>query len=741
VSPLSAELPLTATVQQLDEARARSPVNLRSISLGLIGVIAICSLVPYNDLAVNNTPMIGNYLPIGLLLFFLTVILLINAPLHRFAPRHAFTTSELAVSISMLMVGCSVPATGLMRYLPAALIGTFYHAGANSDYAAVLRKLDLPDWIFPTMPGYDPLARASDPVVQNYYNRAGGTADTLIAHLAAVPWAAWIKPIFIWAIFIFAFWGAILCCAVIVRKQWIENERLPFPIAQVYLSLIEEPAKGRSFNALFRSPLFYFAACSVFAIHFFNSMNQYDARHWPRIPIEYNLSSVLTESPWIYTEPEGTQGNLMGFKHNVIFFSIVGITFFLQTRTAFSLWFFYIFLQVERVIWSAQQAEFGYPQQQDQQVGAIIPFAIAILWVGRKRWAEVLRAMTRRLNHSSASAWRYLPDGLAGWGLVLFVLIMIGWLIAAGCSIIGAIVLVTLILTVMLVTARVIAETGLLFLQLGFPYSRPWILAMTPPLGLRTTGRSFFFHGLLSMILGHDVRETLSTFSTHALKVEDETRKNDDRGNQSPANEKHAPHLSLTPSHIRHAPTQRPGLSFLLTLALTLVIAYAVSFASMLHVEYTHGVTLDTTQQTPLNPWGTEWGVKSYMFAPAQAYLPPRNGPSEVHSRWAHFSFGLGAVSVLSFLRLRLAWWPLHPVGLLTCYGWPIKQIWFSIFIGWLLKLLVVRFGGINLFRSAKHFFIGLIIGEATAAGFWMLVSLVLSTTGADFHAVRLFPN
>ena len=42
--------------------------------------------------------------------------------------------------------------------------------------------------------------------------------------------------------------------------------------------------------------------------------------------------------------------------------------------------------------------------------------------------------------------------------------------------------------------------SGLLFVQLGGPFWRPWILALAPPLGVRTTGRSFFYHGLFSMI-------------------------------------------------------------------------------------------------------------------------------------------------------------------------------------------------------------------------------------------------
>jgi hypothetical protein len=37
--------------------------------------------------------------------------------------------------------------------------------------------------------------------------------------------------------------------------------------------------------------------------------------------------------------------------------------------------------------------------------------------------------------------------------------------------------------------------------------------------------------------------------------------------------------------------------------------------------------------------------------------------------------------------------------------------------------------------------FIGLIIGEATAAGLWLVVSLVMAQMGMDYRTIRVFPN
>ena len=224
------------------------------------------------------------------------------------------------------------------------------------------------------------------------------------------------------------------------------------------------------------------------------------------------------------------------------------------------------------------------------------------------------------------------------------------------------------------------------------------------------------------MVIGHDVRETLSVFSTHAIRVADET---------------------VVGERSDEATERRSdgGFGFLISLACALAIAYVVSGAAMLYVEYNHAVSMDQTHIYPVNQWAVEGGVRSYEFYPTNNYLPPNHGQPEVHSRSAHFAFGFGVVTVLSFLRFRFAWWPLHPVGLLTAYGWPMKCIWFSIFIGWMLKVIIVRFGGMDLFRAARNFFIGLIIGEAGAAGFWLIVTLVLNAKGVSYKPIRLFPN
>jgi hypothetical protein len=394
------------------------------------------------------------------------LVLLINAPLRRRAPRLAVSSAELAVILGMMLVACALPSSGLMRYLPTCLNNIWYHSGGSADYANLLDQLNLPGWMFPRFATSAKSAadRANDPVIQHFYWRVPVGSDRFIDRFFAVPWIAWLTPIFTWGIFIAALYGALLCLSTIVRRQWTENERLSFPLAQVWQSLIEEPSPNRALNSLLRSVGFWFAFALIFLIHFTNGLAQYFPKYVPEIPLKYDLTGILTFEPWRNLSPE--------IKSQTIYFSIVGIMFFVQTRISFSLWFFYLAFQLVLMMLSSRDVTATLPMQTDQLCGGALAFAIVMLWVGRSHWATVIRQMFIRARADEPRG-KYLSHFAAGWGVVACMVVMILWLTLAGMTAIGAIVLVLIVLTLIMLVARIIAETGLHFAQLDLPTSRP----------------------------------------------------------------------------------------------------------------------------------------------------------------------------------------------------------------------------------------------------------------------------
>jgi hypothetical protein len=61
--------------------------------------------------------------------------------------------------------------------------------------------------------------------------------------------------------------------------------------------------------------------------------------------------------------------------------------------------------------------------------------------------------------------------------------------------------------------------------------------------------------------------------------------------------------------------------------------------------------------------------------------------------------------------------------------------------MGWLAKMLILKYGGSRLYVGAKPFFLGLIVGESTAAAVWLVIGVVLSSLGMPFRPINIMPG
>jgi hypothetical protein len=99
---------------------------------------------------------------------------------------------------------------------------------------------------------------------------------------------------------------------------------------------------------------------------------------------------------------------------------------------------------------------------------------------------------------------------------------------------------------------------------------------------------------------------------------------------------------------------------------------------------------------------------------------------------------GVGAVIMagLIWARHHLLWWPLHPIGYLASGTWILNSIWFSIFVAWLVKTIVLHFMGSNGYRATRMFFLGMVLGQFVAGGFWMVLD---GFTGMTDNRIRMY--
>jgi hypothetical protein len=79
-------------------------------------------------------------------------------------------------------------------------------------------------------------------------------------------------------------------------------------------------------------------------------------------------------------------------------------------------------------------------------------------------------------------------------------------------------------------------------------------------------------------------------------------------------------------------------------------------------------------------------------------------------ARWWMLS-GAVTMALLLYFRGRVSWLP-HPLGLVMFVNPWMNSYWFSILLGWLIKVLVTQYGNRETYARLRFLFLGLIVGE-----------------------------
>jgi hypothetical protein len=632
--------------------------------------------------------MVGSYLPVVFVLALFVLTVLINAPLHRLAPARALTSGELAVATAMMLVSCTIPTWGLMGILLPTLVAPFHFGVVDERFWSAFTAMDLPAWLFPVERIEDgPISST----VIGFYGRLQPDEP--------IPFAAWVMPLAVWGVYIGAMFTMLIGLMAIVRPQWADNERLPFPLVQLQLSLIESPKHGRMLNDLLGSRSFWIALSVVFVLQSLSALHQYHPRYIPEVPLEYDLREIFANEPWVHFHTL--------VKANRIYFIFLGVTFFIQSRVGFSLWSIFLITQLVNVQQRMMQTEIPVNAWGEQHLGASIAFVIGIAWIGRRHWLMVLRQAVG-MRRAGEPAGDFLSNRTSVLLVVGGMTVMLLWLVVVGMQWWFALASIAFVLLAQVVVARVVAETGLPFFRAHTTVGQ--VYPNFSP--LHFTGKDIFF-GQAAMLLGPaTLREGLSPFALHALQSNEAA--------QLP-------------------PRQRPGL--LALIAWALLLGFVVAAASSLWCYYRYATPItDKAERAVINPWGMESIQGGHIVRPLQAHMDQRFVPKPYNS-WLHMGTGALVGGFLQFASLRWAWWPFMPVGYLVALTWYAQAAWFSILLGWLCKVLIVQYGGAKMFQQARPFFVGLIFGEALAAGVWLVITIILAQTGYDYEIFRLLPG
>jgi hypothetical protein len=153
-----------------------------------------------------------------------------------------------------------------------------------------------------------------------------------------------------------------------------------------------------------------------------------------------------------------------------------------------------------------------------------------------------------------------------------------------------------------------------------------------------------------------------------------------------------------------------------------ILVTLPTSIGLILFLGYEHGAI-------NLSPFYFN-NVSQYPFQFMQINIDTPFEPSWIG--WAHTAAGAIVMAALMAVQHHYLWWPFHPLG------YPVSCVfggmWFSVFIALVLKTTILKYGGPLLLARVKPLFLGLILGEASVGGFWVVVD---AFTGMQSNTLR----
>lgn len=489
----------------------------------------------------------------------------------------------------------------------------------------------------------------------------------------------WITPIACWSAFIIVMVMSMLCLVMLLRKQWTERERLAYPLVQLPLDMTQPGAP------LFRDRLMWIGFALAGGIDFWNGWS-YLFPQLPMIPTKsIDLTHVFTTRPW----------NAMGWFPLCFYPFAIGLGILLPLDLSFSCWFFFIIWKAQFVISSWQGFDTpGTPFVNEQSFGAYIGIAAFALWSSRRHFGNLLKGAVdwkRDLEDQNEP----LSYRLAGLGFLLGTVFMIGFAWLAGMRWWVATLFFVIYWLLALAITRMRAELGPPAHDLhdSGPDRMIALIAGTRALGAHPGEANPTGSATLTALsqfrwFNRAYRSFPMPFQLEGFKMAERARMNYRR------------------------------LSLAMTLAV--VVGTYAAFWAVLSLTYKYGAAARMgPPAVPLIFGGEPYNrLDSWLKTPQDVGLQRHTVEAIVA--------GFGLTIVLNTLRMRLAWFPFHPVGYAVSSSWSMNLLWMSLLVAWALKGLMLRYGGLRMYRRALPFFMGLILGECVVGGGWLLTGVVL---------------
>ncbi|MCE5326176.1 MAG: hypothetical protein LLG01_07140 [Planctomycetaceae bacterium] len=678
-------------------------MTFRCVLLGLALAAFICGVAFFNDYVLRGTYLTGNYMPISVFGGVLLVVLTINPLVRLMHGKWALGGGELAVIMALGMVACSIPGRGLMHYFTNVLMLPVARGQSDLSWKRT-RLLDLvPKQMLAQANAHDVEAFTVQPV-----DEAGKSVDTPVR----IPWHVWKRPLMFWLPLLLSLWLATIALSVVLHGQWAMRERLRYPIAQFADTLLPR-ADGAS-SGILRNTGFWISCVGIVLIH----LNNYAFKYYPlsmiQIPMGIDLGPVGELIGW------HAEGNMAWLMSQPFFPTAVGFAYFLSADLSLSLGLApYVWALTNTVAFDRgvvlNKGFFAGSLRGAIHCGAYTGLFLSLVYTGRRYLAAVFgRALLPFLplgrGQPSWSAW-------AARAFLVFIVCFVLQLTVAGVYwpiailyAVGALVLYTVI-------SRIVAETGVFFIH-SYYFPCEVLLGF---LGLTVMDlHSLAILFLVSTLLFIDPREAVMPFMVTGLKL----------------------------AQLKGVPQGRVGIFG----GVALVLAMAVALPVTLGLQYQHGAKTVSDGWTwacvPTFALDGLSRIKSKVDADPALVGGPAPGLERFLNLRPDYptvialGAGLAVVLVLTVLRLKLTWWPIHPVLFCMLGTWQSTTLSSSFLLGWLIKVIVTKAGGSKTYQSGRPFMVGLIAGDLLGAILPMIHGAIYYyVTGTSPQPFRIMPS
>ncbi len=416
-------------------------LSLKAVFVGTIGMALACFIASHSFVVLNSTEMGGDWFPFAASISFLLMLFCVNPLLRLVRPSLELNRAELLLVFVMIFIATPMSTAGFAASFVTNLMAPQYFSSPSNQWWTKLGQY---------MPSYLSLNDANA-IIWFWEGMPPG---------AAIPWAAWLAPTACWAILFAGLYGMGVALVAILRKQWVENERLIFPLMEVPLSLVEGYENGRRIPALFRNTLFWLGfglTVAVFGTQIANKVN-------PDFPaIRLMGANVLVVRPF-----ETWSELFLGF-----FPAFVAFGFLIKRDVLFSIWLFGALGYVERNIMKSIGYSAGTAIRFEdanqvalawQGTGAFFLYVLVGLYMARRHLRNVASKVlfdSPEIDDSN-EIMRYRPAALL---LGLSLATMLVFLIKAGMTLWAAAALIAIVIVLHLGLTRFVIEGGLVLAQ------------------------------------------------------------------------------------------------------------------------------------------------------------------------------------------------------------------------------------------------------------------------------------